>query len=268
MSNPLGLDIGGANIKASDGLGCSVSREFAIWKQPDQLVPVLKEVLSTFPNAPVIAATMTAELADCFATKSEGVTTIVDALVASASGRRIRFWQTVGEFVDPDDAKEFWSLTAASNWHALSTWAGRLAPSGCTVLIDVGSTTCDIIPIEYGLPQPQGRTDGERLRSGELLYTGVKRTPICALSRKVMWNGEQVPLAAELFATSRDVYLITGELPERPDERDTADGRPATRDAAFQRLARMLCCDQTEVTDAELVAVARSLAATQHSHVA
>jgi len=62
--------------------------------------------------------------------------------------------------------------------------------------------------------------------------------------------------AAELFATTLDVYLLLGELPEDADDRNTADGRPATRDAARARLARMLGADSEifSMTDALVLA--------------
>lgn len=92
-----------------------------------------------------------------------------------------------------------------------------------------------MIPLLHGKPVPQGRTDPERLQSGELVYTGIRRTPLCAL----LGGG----CAAELFATTLDVYLVLGMMPEAPEDRDTADGRPATKEAAHARLARMLCAD-------------------------
>ena len=73
---------------------------------------------------------------------------------------------------------------------------------------------------------PEGRTDMERLLSGELVYNGARRTPLCAIAPTAPLRGGECPLAAELFATSRDLYLLTGDTPESADDRDTADGRP------------------------------------------
>src|SRR5262249_53391313 len=78
-------------------------------------------------------------------------------------------------------------------------------------------------------------TDPERLLCRELVYTGARRTPVCALL------GEKV--AAELFATTLDAYLVLGDVLEDPNDTDTADGRPATRAMAWARLARLLCAD-------------------------
>ena len=91
------------------------------------------------------------------------------------------------------------------------------------------------MPLLDGLPVAQGRTDPERLRCRELVYTGVRRTPLCALLGS---DG-----AAELFATTLDVYLILGWIAEDPADHNTADGRPATKAAAEARLARMICAD-------------------------
>src|SRR5256885_9284124 len=49
------------------------------------------------------------------------------------------------------------------------------------LLLDTGSTTTDIIPMINGVPVPVGRTDPHRLGTGELVYTGVRRTPVCAV---------------------------------------------------------------------------------------
>ncbi len=335
----IGLDIGGANLKASNGRSRSLSRPFAIWKEPERLAVELRELLQDFvgasrgqgsgirsqreqdsfsPSPPLgtgdieeqlqrggegwgeghtpsvrnlnpspqpspphpmqhreesrlrgrgseeesgvkpqatsltsIAVTMTAELADCFATKAEGVHFILDAVAEVAGGRDVLVWQTGGEFVSIDEARELVPLVAAANWHALATWAARMtlgADAASALLIDLGSTTCDIIPLVGGLPMPTGRTDVERLMSRELVYTGVRRTPVMAVSPSVPFRGESVPLAAELFATMLDVYLLTGEIAEDADDTNTANGRPATVDAAWDRIARSLCCDRSECT--------------------
>src|SRR5262249_29461399 len=69
----------------------------------------------------------------------------------------------------------------------------------------------------------------------------------------------------EFFATTLDVYLILGEVAERPDDRGTADGRPATREWARDRLARMLCADRETSTEEQTRAVAERAAAAQRT---
>ena len=255
----LGLDIGGANLKASDGERRSVSRPFAIWQAPDRLADELQQLLSLWDGYRGLAVTMTAELADCFATKADGIDQILRAVECVAAGRSVQVWQTGGEFVSTDEARELPRLVAAANWHALATWAGRMLGGAAGLLMDIGSTTTDIIPIAGGLPLSAGATDVDRLLSGELVYLGIRRTPLCAVSPTVTFSGRRCPLAAELFATTYDLFLLTGELPADPNCRNTADGRPAIRSAAYSRLAHMLCCDVTELTEPDAVSIAREL---------
>jgi (4-(4-[2-(gamma-L-glutamylamino)ethyl]phenoxymethyl)furan-2-yl)methanamine synthase len=258
----IGLDIGGANLKASDGERHSLSRTFALWQHPEQLGQQLRSLLQDLPPPQHLAVTMTGELADCFASKAEGIERIL-AAVCSVVDLPVHVWQTSGELVSPETAIDFPRLTAAANWHALATWAGRMTPRGTGLLIDMGSTTTDIIPLLDGLPHAAGATDVERLASGELVYTGLRRTPVCAVARSVELEGRMIPLAAELFATMQDVHLICGSTAEDPSNCDTADTRPATIECARSRLARMLCCDRSELNDSQLADIARQIRTAQ-----
>ncbi len=179
----------------------------------------------------------------------------------------MRIWQTGGEFFTLDEALEFPILVAAANWHAQATWAGRACPEGAALLIDIGSTTTDIIPLWQGTPVAEGGTDPLRLQSGELVYTGVRRTPLMALSPDVNHQGQQTGVAAELFATTRDLYLWTGELAESPDDCETANGRPATREWAYDRLTRMLCADRDEISRPEIDQLVRQWIDLQQSQI-
>lgn len=271
----LGLDIGGANIKAADGSGHAISRPFAIWQDPQRLPDELVHVFQAFPQTDRIALTMTAELADCFATKSDGVRSILDSVESSLSRleqsplnatgatNRLLVWTTDGHFVGPQLAREHVRKVSAANWHALATWCGDLIPAGSGILVDIGSTTTDIIPLTDGRPVPVGLTDVGRLQSGELSYSGVWRTPLCSVAHSVPFREGYCTIAAELFATILDVHLLLGHIPEDADSRETADGRAATKAAAFDRLARMLCCDRDEISCEEVLHIAKFLADVQ-----
>ena len=239
----LGVDVGGANLKAvhTDGTARTVS--FALWKRPGDLPDTLAGLVGDMPQCDRLAVTMTGELCDCFETKRQGVGAILDAVDRAAAGRPVRVWRTDGRFVLPAEARESSLLTASANWHALATWAGRHAPDGPALLVDIGSTTTDVIPLLNGKPVPKGKTDTERLQQSELVYLGVRRTPLAVLMR-----GDG---AAELFATTLDLFLLLGWHDGDPADRDTADGRPATRAHAHARLARMLCGDTETTTEQE-----------------
>lgn len=246
--NCLAIDIGGANLKAADGRGYAASRPFAVWKHPERLSAELTQLIESAPTCTSLAVTMTAELADCFETKAEGVRQILEAVQAAASGRTIRIYQVDGQLVSVEEARKAPLLAAASNWHALAAFANRYAAAWPTLLIDLGSTTADVIPLDPSGPIAAGLNDPERLASGELVYTGVERTFLCALVRLLPWQGHDCPVAAELFATTADAYLMLGELPEEPENSDTADGRPRTWPHALARLARMVCADADSFT--------------------
>jgi probable H4MPT-linked C1 transfer pathway protein len=237
----LGLDIGGANLKAATAAGQAATVPFALWRDPHGLPDALRQLLARLPAADTLAVTMTGELCDCFETKRDGVRHILKCVTEVAAGRPVQVWSTAGEFVTPDAAETM--AVASANWHALATFVGRLVPSGPALLIDIGSTTTDLIPLLDGVPVSRGKTDTERLEFAELVYTGVRRTPVMALLPPGRY-------AAELFATTLDVYLLTGDIPEVADDCDTADGRPATKTCAHARISRMLGGDQ-DVIDLE-----------------
>ncbi len=240
----IGLDIGGANIKAAHGAGMARTVPFEVWKRPDDLGRTIAAVAATFPPSSGAAVTMTAELCDCYPTKEVGVKAILDAMVEALPGRSIAVWGVDGAFHTVNDAREAPRLVAAANWLALATLAARLLPRDRALLIDIGSTTTDLIPLDHGIVAARGRSDTERLQSGELVYAGVRRTPVCALATELPFRGIPTGLAAELFASTLDVYLTLGDIESNPLDLSTADGQPSTADAARDRLARMIGADR------------------------
>lgn len=253
MAGVLGIDIGGANIKTAHD-GTAKVHPFEVWKNPDGLAAELSRVLQGIPFDH-LAVTMTAELCDCFASKREGVIAILKAVQNAAPSAHMSIWSTTGQFVDSDAAVKEYLAVASANWHALATFAGRFVSQGTALLIDVGSTTTDIIPIASGKPAPKGLKDYDRRQTSELLYLGVRRTPVCALLGSLV--------LAEVFATSLDAFLITGEIAEEPENKMTADGRPATREAAHARLARMLGADGETCSKDETQKLAAKVVAKQ-----
>lgn len=254
--NVIGLDIGGANIKCADPDGRTVSAAFQMWQESHRLEGELKRLAGQFQAPDLIGLTMTAELADCFATKQDGVQFVIAAVQGAFPGTPVRCWLTSGEFAEPHDALDLFEFVAAANWHALATWMSRAVIEGPAILVDMGSTTTDIIPLLDGLPIPVGRTDLQRLQSSELLYTGSFRTPICSLLREVTIAGGRCQLAAEFFATIADALVVAGVTSEQPECRETADNRPLTFEFCANRLAHQVCCDSTELDPDEIAAIA------------
>ncbi len=240
----IGLDIGGANIKAVHSDGPALSVPFEVWKRPDDLSRTIRNVAASLPASNAAAVTMTAELCDCYPTKRAGVHAILDAIVAAMPGHSVTVWGVDRRFHRVEQVREDPLVAAAANWLALAEVAARLLPLGSGILIDIGSTTTDLIPLRDGTVAARGRDDTGRLQAGELVYAGVRRTPIHALATELPFRGVPTGLAAELFASTLDVFLLLGDIPPNPKDLSTADGRPATLEAARDRLARMVGSDR------------------------
>ncbi len=226
-------------------------------------------MLATAPLHRNLAVTMTGELADCFITKAEGVRFILLGVRrALPSDWQSQVYLTDGRLVPIQTALAQPLAAAASNWHALAAFAGRFVPHGRAMMIDIGSTTCDLIPLIDGRPAPIGRDDTARMLGGHLLYTGVERSPVCAVLDRVPYRGAHCPPAQEWFATMRDVYLVLGEIEEQPACCQTADGRPATRQAAQARLARLVCADTSQFDSNDAEVMARAAANAQAERLA
>lgn len=246
----LGLDVGGANLKAALSTGQATTRPFPLYKQPAHLKAALKLLTVKLPAPQRVALTMTGELCDCFATKKDGVRHILASVADAFPGTPLSVYGTRGAFISREEAEASPLEVASANWLALATFAGRHAPSGNALLVDIGTTTTDIVPLKDGIPVPLARTDPERLKSGELVYRGWRRTPLCALYPEG---------AAEFFATSHDLCLALGLVPENASDADTADGKPATRPFALARIARMACADTDLMGEQECLNLARLL---------
>lgn len=240
----LGWDIGGAHLKAVliDEAGQAVrvwQIASPLWQGLDKLIAALNEVAETLDVVPQHAVTMTGELADIFPNRESGVKHI--SQVISEKFDNLRFYAGSVGFVSPDDTSAYHAQIASANWFASTAFIAAQVKSA--LFVDLGSTTCDLIPLHDGKLQNQGYSDAERMQYKELVYTGVVRTPLMALASHVSCAGKQCPLAAENFATTADVYRLTGELEERYDIAAAADGSGKTLQDSARRLARMICHD-------------------------
>ena len=136
------------------------------------------------------------------------------------------------------------------------------------MLIDIGATTTDVVPLADRVPAPLARDDPGRMLSKELVYTGVERTPLPALVRTLPHGRLRRPVAGERFADSRDVWVLLGELAESGEPCDTADGGPLTSDAARVRIARSMLLEPADLSSGDAVHAARWCAEAQARTVA
>lgn len=272
VTRVLGWDVGGANVKAAlvaagprGRVVQTRSRAFEIWRDKGALPSVLRALAAELSPASMVAVTMTAELSDVFRTKREGVGFVLDA-VETVSPAPVRVFTTTGEWVDPAAARAHPLLVAASNWMATALLVSRRVPDA--LLVDVGSTTTDVVPVVGGQVAAAGRTDPERLLAGELVYTGVVRTNVAAMVRSVPLRGGRCPVASELFAVSGDVHVLLGSLVPDDFTGPTPDGRPPTPEFAAERLARVVCADREMLAAEEVRAIAAAVDEAQVEEVA
>jgi len=268
VSACLGLDVGGANLKIAHSDGIVRTVPFALWRAPDELGPHLRALLAEVPAFDRLGVTMTGELCDCFASKREGVRHIVACVAAEAGSRDVGVWALPGRFVTPEEAMATPAACAAANWHALATCLLEKVRGHSVLLVDIGSTTTDIIPLIDGAVAATGRNDTERLASGELVYLGVGRTPVATLGPAVAWKGRCYGLMAESFATTADLFLLAGHDAVAAACTDTCDGRPMTQEDAARRILRMIGADFEVFSLDDARSLAQTLAATCTRRVA
>jgi probable H4MPT-linked C1 transfer pathway protein len=243
-----------------------LQQPFAIWQHRAELTTALAEMVAQLGYTQHTGVTITAELSDAFRTKREGIAFVLDALQAALPRTQLWVFGVDGQFHPPAIAYENPLLVAAANWLASAQLVARDIPT--CLLVDIGSTTTDIIPIVEGRVVAQGRTDPERLVCGELLYTGALRTPVMAMVKRVPLWGSWCPVAAEHFATAQDVHTLLGHLAPEQCTSPSADGRPVRPEFAAERLARVVCADMEMMNGVEIQAIARYIAEKQVHQIA
>ena len=267
LNTVVGWDIGGVNIKAGRLL-CqnknvvdmkAISHPFEIWLKRKELPEALRAMGGELELKEVqaMAVTMTAELSDTFDNKREGVISILDAIELAFPNTPIYLLNLSGDLVQMCQARHHPLDFAATNWLASALLIADKYRDG--ILVDVGSTTTDIIPIRGGQIIAKGFTDLSRLASGELVYTGVQRTNPNTVASHVPIKGRMCRVSAEYFTVMGDIYLLLGYISSETYAGSTPDGRAKSRGAARARLARLICADREMLSDEEILKMAHYL---------
>ena len=189
------------------------------------------------------------------ATAARGVAAIIDCVAQTLPASLSHVFAGDRGWLSFEQAKNQWQSVASMNWLASAILAANQLDTG--LFVDIGSTTCDIVPFRQQHIQPRGYSDHERQRDGGLVYTGAIRTPLMAITNKAPLHGYFVPLAAEWFASSADIWCLLDELGEAQIQDSSADGQPWQKPYCRQRLARMLGTDAEAASDDEWQQVAR-----------
>ena len=246
----IGWDIGGAHLKlagitAAGKVAMAIQLPMPLWQGIHMLGQSLMQAKQQLPEVPSMhSITTTAELVDIFRDRHSGVQILARHISDALGQENIQFYAGRSGWVSPVSTEHHAGDIASANWHATAAYVSSIVGDG--ILIDIGSTTTDIIMFNDGRVRYYGYSDYERLASHELVYTGIVRTPVMAVADKAPIAGKWQPLAAELFATMADVYRLTGDLQEQDDMQNTPDGGGKSLVDSARRLARMFGTDLDE----------------------
>src|SRR5262249_13339632 len=165
MTRVIGWDLGGANIKLAS---IEDGRIASVVQIPCPIIPERRKFDAAVEAAlPLIAppashaVTMTGELSDVFGDRAQGVAYLVDLMVRTAGAQPLSIYAGGAGFLAPHDAKRLMLDVASANWHATASLVARHHADG--LLVDVGTTTTDLIPIKAGKVAARAATDAERL---------------------------------------------------------------------------------------------------------
>lgn len=263
----VGWDVGGAHVKAAllrhGELVDAQQWPCRLWTGLDALRSVLELAQERWPamSRQGHAVTMSGEMADCFAHREAGVAGITGLLQQQLP--EPRFFAGDAGWCNAEAATAHWNDVASANWLATARHVAQQHDGQAGLLVDIGSTTTDFTAFRRGRLVGSSRGDADRLASGELLYLGVARTPLCALTQRVGWRGRELNVMNEFFATTADVYRLTGELDAEHDQHPSADGAAKDLPATRARLARMIGHDARDGSPAEWLAFAQAWRAVQ-----
>lgn len=252
----IGWDIGGAHLKAAwldnnNAVIAIYQQPCCLWKGMDKLEKALLDVMTQIPNQSVQhVITMSGELVDLFSNRAEGVMKIIRLTQRVLAQKTLLVYAGRQGFISALNVSlQHIDHVASANWLASASYVAKQLGQG--LFVDIGSTTSDIILLQHHLPDLLGYTDFQRLSSAELVYTGMTRTAVMAVTQSIQFAGKEVAVMNEYFANMADIYRLTKELNEQYDQHDTADGDAKTEWASARRLARMIACDVEDFPPAQ-----------------
>ncbi|MEM1370966.1 MAG: hypothetical protein AAGG72_01930, partial [Pseudomonadota bacterium] len=136
MSITLGLDVGGAHLKAA--LACDGEIVFArqwpcpLWRGLNELDAPLNELMNVAAGAQRIAITMTGELSDIFPSRLDGERILIERLVRQFS-LKPAFWSADCALISAEKARNQPGLVGSMNFLATATLAAKQVGDGMLI---------------------------------------------------------------------------------------------------------------------------------------
>ncbi|OED30070.1 hydantoinase/oxoprolinase family protein [Methanosphaera sp. WGK6] len=259
----MGLDIGGANtdcviIDINDKHEIKSIQEYKeylpMWKDNEKLQECLIKLYDNDSEIEVICVSMTAELADSYTSKTEGVLDISKKVIETFSEKIVKF-VTFNGLKSYDEILKNPLDAAAANWIGTVN-AIKYIKNNC-IFMDMGSTTTDIIPLKNRTEIASGHSDTERLGTGELVYTGMLRTNLATIVHEVPVKNIPTSVSSELFTISADIHRILEHITEEEYTCTTPDGKNKDLTSCKRRLCRLICADLDTLTDEEIINITK-----------
>ena len=256
----LGIDIGGAHIKLI-GLNKKRSVCFAnyrkcyVWKGLDSLKKEFEYINNlNFDKKIICGITMTAELCDIFKSKKIGASQISN--LCKILKYNFLFYSKQKN-IFTKDVKGNYKNIISMNWHAVARYFMRYYKN--LIIIDFGSTTTDFICIKDGIISNVGVDDLSRLSEGELIYTGVVRTPLFGIQNKINYKNKVYHIIPELFSSTSDIYRVNNFINKNFDVDDEADHQGKSLTKSLIRISRSFAIDYNKKNNSLLLDLSKIL---------
>lgn len=211
-----GVDIGGVNIKITqlttrdEHLRLkSVSFPFA--GRGAMIENLITSI--TRPDLVIITQTLCANRT-LFSSAREGTHYIID-MTERLFGEKARYLGLSYHLYNAQEAKKKYLEVAGRNWVATCYLASsylNLFENG--LVLDCGTNSTDIVPVVDSVPVTLEDNDRgyTRLKTGELLWSGLYFTYVPSLSTSIVLEGEEFQTKTSARALSLHVYVVLGLL--------------------------------------------------------
>lgn len=265
----IGWDIGGAHTKYTINSKALVKPDSIIiplqlWKSLEPLKKLINDIYDKYSHRYTIinGLTMSGEMCDSFNNREEGVKKILSLFNRGSSKNYI---YTSKHGIVPMNKYKNCKYIASMNWHIIASYVKNIYKN--VIAIDLGSTTTDIILIKNYKCINQRIDDHTGLKSSELIYTGVLRTPIFSVVKSISYNRQIYNLIPENYATMADIYRVLGVIGSQEDYSTTADGRSKSQLNSFMRVSRLLGLDYTSKYKKLILGLSRKIMSEHYDQI-
>ncbi len=238
----IGWDLGGAHIKycvesqTSNVIWYDII-DFDFWKDYTKLSELIVTICKKYHkkgSSVVNYFTMSAEMCDCFDNRRAGVKYILNQIKKSKYNSYIFSKHGLSKLNSKDNVPL--DEVGSYNWYASALYVSKLIDN--VILIDFGSTTCDISIIKNGKILNRRTSDITGMSLKELLYTGCSRTPIYAHISEIRFKNRIYDIIPENFSSMSDINIILGKLNGREIYSKSSDGSSHSLSQSYKRVSR------------------------------